>query len=134
MSVRRDLLLITVDGFGKRVPTRQIRLTGRDRKGVRVIAHGATVAAALMVRDSDTIVIATRAAKIQTVAAHEVPRMGRTARGARVVRLLDGDTVASAAVTVPVNGQRPANVARETRSAAADGLERPGAGPGGWAR
>ena len=96
VSARRDLLVIAADGYGKRTPVAGIRLTGRGKLGVRVHDGPTPPAVALVVGDVDELLISTRRGKVIRLAAREVPRQGRRARGVRVVALGEQDAVAAA--------------------------------------
>jgi DNA gyrase/topoisomerase IV subunit A len=100
------LLVITEDGYGKRVPITDIRRTHRGARGVHL--SSVPVAAALMVRGHEHIVIATATGKLERVAVEEAPIRrrrvlpgGTLAKGARLVRLAKGDRVTTAALTPP---------------------------------
>jgi DNA gyrase/topoisomerase IV subunit A len=100
------LLVITEDGYGKRVPITDIPRTRRGAGGVHL--SSVPVAATLMVRGGEHVMIATATGKLERVAADQVPmrrrrvRSGGTlAKGARLVRLVNGDRVTTAALTPP---------------------------------
>ena len=106
MSARKTLLVIGEDGFGKRFLPRELlnpdgTAKKRGGRGVKVTSHP-PLAAALLVRGSDELVIATRQGKIIRLAAADVPIYHREARGVRVVRLHDGDQVAAVAIAQEV--------------------------------
>jgi DNA gyrase C-terminal domain, beta-propeller len=91
-----DLLVVTDDGFGKRTPVDRYRRTSRAALGVRTASQGAPLIAALLVTDADELVIASSAGKVERIAMTEVPRVGRTARGAKLIQLGDGERVTAA--------------------------------------
>ena len=86
---RQTLLLVAEDGFGKRILTSTLKRKGRGGMGVKVTTKP-PLAAALMVREDDEPVIATRQGKIERIAVSDVPTYGREARGVRVMGLKDG--------------------------------------------
>jgi DNA gyrase subunit A len=90
------LLVVTDAGYGKRVKVGDIPRTGRNRAGVTIAP--VPPAGAVVVTSADDVLIATRAGKIERVAAVAVPVQGRRARGVRVVTLAEGDRVAGVAV------------------------------------
>ncbi len=102
-----NLLIVTTDGYGKRIPTAEIRRTNRGAVGVRVSRVPVAIA---MVVDSGAehsgaeLVIATTSGKVQRIRVDDVPIRSRAYRsdgqyvisnGARVVRLRPGDRVAA---------------------------------------
>ena len=97
-----DLLVVTERGFGKRTSLAEFPVQGRYGKGVvgiggKMPARGA-VAAARVVGPEDEVTLVSARGIILRVPAASVPAMGRSARGARVMELRDGDRVASVAV------------------------------------
>ena len=98
------LLVITVDGYAKRVPLADIPLTGRGRRGVRVTAERHAVAGAVVVDTGDDVLVATRSGKVQRFAASDVPTRTRKRRGVRAVRLASSDAVAKV-TPVPTLGR-----------------------------
>ncbi|MGB9890505.1 MAG: DNA gyrase subunit A [Anaerolineae bacterium] len=97
-----DLLVVTERGFGKRTSLAEFPVQGRSGKGVVGIggkpeARGA-VAAARVVGPEDEVTLVSARGVVLRVPAASVPAMGRSARGARIMELRDGDRVASVAV------------------------------------
>jgi len=92
------LLVITEDGYGKRVLTSEIPRTNRRTQGVSV-SH-TPIAAALVVDESTPeLIIQTRAGKTQRIKTSAVPirHRARGRRGVRLIRLMPDDLVASVA-------------------------------------
>src|SRR4051812_1337816 len=97
-SARRgeSLLVVTADGYGKRIGMRDLMRRQRGAKGYAVVAEPGTVpvVAALVVGRRDELLIATRRGQMMRLPAADVPVYRRRARGVRVVRLRDGDEIA----------------------------------------
>lgn len=98
-----SLVVVTEDGYAKRVPMEDIPQTRRGTKG-RLVSS-ASVAAVVTVDDLEgDLVVATARGKVERVAVRSIParrrevKKGRVSKGARVVALDAGDRVASAAV------------------------------------
>lgn len=112
---RQRLLIVTEDGYGKRVAIDEIRCTqGRNSKGVNV--SRVPVAAALVVDNTDAeAVIATANGKVERVRVGDVPTRrrsdpssGRISKGVSVIRLDPGDRVASVAlIASPTRVEKP---------------------------
>jgi DNA gyrase C-terminal domain, beta-propeller len=117
--LNQHLLIVTEDGYGRRVPVHEIRKTDRRASGVRV--SKTPVAIAMVVDDPEAeLVIATAGGNIQRVSVGSIPvrrrtdpSSGKVAKGARVIRLRAGDQVAGdhiasgaliARVKVPATG------------------------------
>jgi tRNA A37 threonylcarbamoyladenosine synthetase subunit TsaC/SUA5/YrdC len=73
-------LVVTEDGYGKRIPVDEIvRTKGRDTVGVKVSNHPIPAALVVDRLDSD-VVIATKAAKIERLSLASIPQR-RSATG-----------------------------------------------------
>jgi len=103
---RQYVLVVSEDGYGKRVPVDEIRRTkGRNVTGVNL--SRVPIAAALVVDRTDgEVVLMTANGKIQRIRVGDVPtrrrsdpKSGRISKGARIMRLDAGDRVATAALT-----------------------------------
>ncbi|MBC7227847.1 MAG: DNA gyrase subunit A [Thermoflexales bacterium] len=104
-----DLLVVTERGYGKRTPLAEFPVQGRYGKGVVGIsgkeqARGA-VAAARVVGQEDEITLVSARGVVLRMPVAAVPAMGRSARGARIMELRDGDRVASVAVLTADSGR-----------------------------
>jgi DNA gyrase subunit A len=95
------LLIVTEDGYGKRLPVASIRKTKRGLAGVTV-SPAAVAGAIVLDPDDKEIVIATRKAKITVLSISDIPVKDRRARGIRLVQLQPGDAVAKATVVPQV--------------------------------
>ncbi|NLF01068.1 MAG: DNA gyrase subunit A [Anaerolineales bacterium] len=97
-----ELLIITAHGYGKRVPLEEFPVKGRNGKGVRCIGGDAkrtgVVAAARLVRPEDEVVIISNDGMVLRTRVAEIPQMGRSARGSRVIELKANDLATSVAV------------------------------------
>ena len=94
------ILVCTSDGIGKRVPTDLFPTQGRGGKG-RILLRprpGAVLVQALIVRNSDTVLIATKNGHTVRIRVGDVRELGRSAMGVKLVALNEGDRVVSAAI------------------------------------
>jgi DNA gyrase C-terminal domain, beta-propeller len=105
----KALLVISEDGFAKRVPLADFPVQHRDTQGVAL--SSTPVAAALVVDGVDgDVVIATALGKIERVALGSIPmrrrrrttETGKFAKGVRIITLAKGDRVATASLS-PLN-------------------------------
>jgi DNA gyrase subunit A len=97
-----DLLVVTAKGIGKRTPLSEYAARSRYGSGVRTIAKaysltGPIVAVRAVKGDEDITIVSTEGKMIRTQVKH-IPRLSRVTRGARIMNLRDGDTVASLAL------------------------------------
>jgi DNA gyrase subunit A len=98
-----ELFVLHKNGWGKRVPLDEYNAKGRYTQGMYTTAHdqldkiGTIVAARVVFPDDDVTVMTSNGIVLRTKVSG-ISRMGRMTRGVRVVNLLEGDTVAAAAV------------------------------------
>ena len=96
-----DLLIVSRHGYGKRTSLDEFRRQGRGGSGIiamKVTPQTGPVAAARVVGNQGTIVLMSCRGKVILIRADQVPQLGRSARGVSLMRLQDGDEVASLAV------------------------------------
>jgi hypothetical protein len=92
MAISGELLVVAVNGYGKRVRADSIPRHNRDSMGVRISPH--PVAGTVMLDPEDReVLLASRSGKIIALAVDQIPILGRTARGVRLMRLGAGDQV-----------------------------------------
>ena len=94
-----DLLIVTEKGIGKRTPVALIPVHGRTTGGqnitnIRQLDIIGKVAAALVLHENDDVTFMSSSGNIVRLRGSLIPRLGRTARGVRLVRLEDGAVVA----------------------------------------
>ena len=95
------ILSISENGFGKRTPVQDYRLTARGRKGVinmKTTPKVGKVVAVLSVKENTDLMIITKEGKIIRLESGEIRQAGRSTQGVRLVRMEEGDQVAAASV------------------------------------
>jgi DNA gyrase subunit A len=93
------VLSISENGFGKRTPLSEYRLTARGRKGVinmKTTPKVGKVVAVLSVSENTDLMIITKEGKIIRLESGEIRQAGRSTQGVRLVRMEEGDQVAAA--------------------------------------
>ena len=100
----RFLLVVTDDGYGKRIPLATIRRMGRGTTGVAV--SSVPVAFSAVVAELGELVLASACGKIERISVAEIPvrtrksQRGRgQSKGARLIALDDADRVTAGALT-----------------------------------
>jgi DNA gyrase subunit A len=101
--VEKDGLILSIseNGFGKRTPLVDYRLTARGGKGVinmKLTPRIGKVVAILSVKEDTDLMIITRDGKIIRLESGEIRQAGRSTQGVRLVRMEEGDQVAAASV------------------------------------
>ncbi len=95
------ILSIAENGFGKRTPLKDYRLTHRGGKGVinmKVTKKTGSVIAILSVKEDSEVIIVSQNGKIIRIESSTVRQVGRSSQGVKLVSLEEGDKVAAASV------------------------------------
>jgi DNA gyrase subunit A len=94
------ILCCTSDGIGKRVASSEFPVQNRGGKGRILIKSkaGGVLVQALVVKESDTVLIATKLGQTVRIKVSEIRELGRVAMGSKLITLREGDEVISAAV------------------------------------
>ncbi|MGA7670404.1 MAG: DNA gyrase subunit A [Nitrolancea sp.] len=100
-----DLLVISQHGYGKRTSLDEFRVQRRGGGGVsamKLSKRNGALAAARVVDESDSVMLVTERGMIIHVPARQISQIGRATQGVSVMRLADGDRVAS---ITPINAE-----------------------------
>jgi DNA gyrase subunit A len=109
MDIVRDkdqkLLVIAANGFGKVTPVEGIAAHSRGGVGVKVAAvtekTGPIVAVHTLDPEAKEVIMMSTKGQAIRVAVKEIPKLGRATQGVRIMRMNDGDAVASIGVVLP---------------------------------
>jgi DNA gyrase subunit A len=96
IAVKREatLLVATENGYGKRSPISDYRITGRGGKGIisiQATERNGRVVAALEVIPSDQVMLITRGGIVIRTKVSEISEIGRNTQGVRLINLEAGD-------------------------------------------
>jgi DNA gyrase subunit A len=108
----RDLLVVSQRGMGKRTRVDAYRSQGRGGKGIqamRLTEKTGTIMVAAMVAPDDNVVLLSNTGVAIKIAASTISLIGRTTQGVTLMRLGQGEEVASVTVVEPAD---PASTAR----------------------
>jgi len=99
---KADLLLVTEKGFGKRTPLRDYPLYGRHAKGVQTmdvqrLGEIGRIVDARVVSEKDEITLISAEGMVLRTTVENISGMGRATKGVVIMKLREGDTVASLA-------------------------------------
>jgi len=101
-----DLLVVTAKGYAKRTHLSEYSTQGRYGGGVVTLSKkslgltGPVVNAQVVTEDNDMALISAEGMVLRT-RVKQIPRMGRSTRGATVMRMKEGDAVVSLALLAP---------------------------------
>ena len=93
------LLVISANGYGKRTNLSEYKIQGRGGSGVltsKVTSKTGPVIASQVVTDQENEVIAiSKKSQVVRVGLKEIPALGRQTQGVRIMKLREGDSIAS---------------------------------------
>ncbi len=95
------ILSISENGYGKRTPLEDYRLTARGRKGVinmKTTPRVGKVVGILSVKEDSDLMIITKQGQIIRIDSSEIRQAGRSTQGVRLVNVEAGDQVAAASL------------------------------------
>ncbi|RBW69156.1 DNA gyrase subunit A [Bacillus taeanensis] len=100
----QDVLIVTENGYGKRTSMEEYRVQSRGGKGIRTCniteRNGNIISLNTVNTDEDLMIITVSGVVIRT-SVKEISQMGRNTQGVRVIRLGDGEQVATVAKVAP---------------------------------
>jgi DNA gyrase subunit A len=117
--VEREGLVLSIaeNGYGKRTPLEDYRLTARGGKGVinmKTTNKTGKVVAILSVKEDSELVIVSQNGKIIRIESSTIRQVGRSTQGVRLVSLEEGDKVAAASVIPETEDSNGNGNAQET--------------------
>jgi DNA gyrase subunit A len=99
----QELLVVTLNGFGKRTSIAEYPAKGRDTMGVKTIQlteNKGALAAALVVREHQGLVFISQNGMVQRTSVRDINRYGRASQGVNVMNLREDDQVSAVALIV----------------------------------
>ncbi|MCX7839208.1 MAG: DNA gyrase subunit A [Anaerolineae bacterium] len=95
------LLIVTTKGYGKRTPIKEYAVQNRYTKGVSTLgrdpARAGVIAAARVVNEDDDVTIIATSGHVLRARVANLPKAKRTSKESEVMKLKEGDAVASIA-------------------------------------
>jgi len=94
------LLVITENGYGKRTDLRDYRLQGRGGAGIKTAKTtprtGEIVSSRVLTSQEEDLIVISQKGQVIRTKISSIPKLGRATQGVRIMRLGEGDKVASA--------------------------------------
>lgn len=101
LKVSEYLLVVTENGYGKRTDLREYKLQGRGGTGIKTVKitpkTGNLVAARILFGEEEDLIVISRKGQVIRAKIASIPKLSRATQGVRIMRLDEGDKVASAA-------------------------------------
>lgn len=96
-----NLLVFSANGYGKQTPLEEYKVQKRGGSGIKTAKVtdkiGKIISAAVVTDDVDEIVAMSKKGQVIRIDVDEIPILGRQTQGVRVMKLRDGDGIASLA-------------------------------------
>ncbi|MDE6507715.1 MAG: DNA gyrase subunit A [Alistipes sp.] len=106
---KRDVLVLSENGYGKRTDLDEYRITNRGGKGVKTIniteKTGKLIAIQSVTDENDLMIINRSGLTIRT-SVEQIRLAGRATQGVRIINLREGDAIASV-MAVPASDEEP---------------------------
>ena len=94
------LMVISKNGYGKTTKMEEYKTQGRGGSGILTMnvtdKTGPVIAAKVISEDDSELVAMSKKSQVVRIALSEIPVLGRSTQGVRVMKLRDGDSLASA--------------------------------------
>jgi DNA gyrase subunit A len=97
---KRYVLVITENGYGKRTDIKEYRLQGRGGSGIitaKLSAKTGEIMASKALTDQEDLIVISQKGQVIRTEIKSIPILSRSTQGVRIMRLDEGDKVASAA-------------------------------------
>ena len=98
-DVDRELLVLTENGYGKKTSVEEYKVQGRGGMGIKTLnvtsKTGAVVGAKVVGSENKELLAMSAHSQVIRTELESVSTLGRATQGVRVMKLRDGDTLAS---------------------------------------
>ncbi|MEK7542353.1 MAG: DNA gyrase subunit A, partial [Patescibacteria group bacterium] len=100
-EIQNYLLVVTENGYGKRTSVKEYRLQSRGGSGIKTAnvtsKTGELVYAKVLAVDEEDLIVISRKGTVIRAAIESIAKISRSTQGVRIMKLEEGDKVASAA-------------------------------------
>jgi DNA gyrase subunit A len=94
-----ELLVVSANGYGKKTPLDEYKVQGRGGSGIITMKvtdkTGKIIASKVVTDEEDEIATISKKSQVIRVEVKEIPSLGRQTQGVRVMKLREGDSIAS---------------------------------------
>ncbi len=95
-----ELLVISANGYGKKTPLTEYKVQGRGGSGIKtmkvVAKTGELIASKVVTEEQEEIATISKKSQVIRTGIKEIPSHGRQTQGVRIMKLREGDSIASA--------------------------------------
>ncbi len=97
--VNPALLVVSSNGYGKKTPLKEYKIQKRGGSGIKTMKvtskTGEIISAKVVTDGEDEIAAISKKSQVIRVEVKEIPSLGRQTQGVRIMRLREGDSIAS---------------------------------------
>ena len=94
-----ELLVISSNGYGKKTPLKEYKVQNRGGSGIKTMKvtpkTGEIISSKVVTDTEDEIAAISKKSQVIRVAVKEIPSLGRQTQGVRIMKLREGDSIAS---------------------------------------
>lgn len=119
-----EVLVVTENGYGKRTPVSEYRLSNRGGKGIKtatITERNGNIVCITTVTGEEDLMVVTNAGVIIRLDVHDISQNGRAAQGVRLMKLGDGQFVSTVSTVAKVkeedDNEENVDEAQQTTSA-----------------
>ncbi|MEK7578927.1 MAG: DNA gyrase subunit A [Patescibacteria group bacterium] len=98
-AVGTTLLILSKNGYGKRTPIDEYKTQKRGGSGIKTAnvteKTGPLIAGQVVTAEFDELVVMSQKGQVIRVGLAEIPELGRVTQGVRIMKMRDGDSIAS---------------------------------------
>lgn len=94
-----ELLVVSSNGYGKKTPLKEYKIQKRGGSGIKTMKvtpkTGEIISSKVVVDGEDEIATISKKSQVIRVGIKEIPSLGRQTQGVKIMRLREGDSIAS---------------------------------------
>lgn len=94
-----EILTMGENGYGKKTPMSEYKIQNRGGSGIKTsnvtAKTGNIISSALVTPDAEEVVAMSKRSQVIRLETKEIPSLGRSTQGVRIMKLRDGDSIAS---------------------------------------
>lgn len=98
-AAKAEVLIVSKNGYGKKTPISEYKIQGRGGSGIKTVKvtekTGELISAKIVTEETEEVVAISKKSQVIRCGVNEIPSLGRDTQGVRVMKLREGDSIAS---------------------------------------
>lgn len=98
-ATKAEVLIVSANGYGKKTPMSEYKIQGRGGSGIKTVKvtdkTGDLISAKIVTEETEEVVAISKKSQVIRCGVNEIPSLGRDTQGVRVMKLREGDAIAS---------------------------------------